>query len=304
MSGAAALSQDAILDGKATPSAPIAGKGFAMSVDVEDYFQVWAFSGVISRESWDGFSARVGASTRKCLDLFDAHGAKATFFTLGWVAERDRGLIREIVSRGHEIASHGYDHTKVDRQTRDDFAADVRKTKAMLEDISGVEVKGYRAAGFSISAKTPWAYDVLAEAGHAYSSSSHPIAHDHYGDAGAERNAHYPIAGARFIEAPVATAEFLGKRVSAAGGGWFRAAPLSLSRALIKRAAQNLNGPAVFYFHPWEIDPGQPRIRRAPLKSKLRHYLNLNHMQKKLGHILSAHEWTRIDEALGLGKQS
>lgn len=275
-------------------------KNFAMSVDVEDYFQVWAFSDIISRESWDGFALRVGDTTRRCLDLFDTHNAKATFFTLGWVAERDPELIRDIVARGHELGSHGYDHVKADQQTRKEFLADVRKTKAILEDISATEVKGYRAAGFSISAKTPWAHEALAEAGHIYSSSMHPIAHDHYGDKNADRNVHRPLKNSAFIEAPVATIDFFGRRFSAAGGGWFRAAPLAISNALLSRAARSLNGPAIFYFHPWELDVKQPRMKRAKLKSKLRHYLNLNRMEGKLSAILSRYRWTRIDDALGL----
>jgi polysaccharide deacetylase family protein (PEP-CTERM system associated) len=270
---------------------------FALSVDVEDYFQVWAFSGVVSRASWDGFALRVGDNTRRCLDLFDAHGAKATFFTLGWVAERDTALIREIVARGHELASHGYDHTKVNEQTREQFRADVKKTKALLEDLSGNAVNGYRAAGFSISKETPWAHETLAEAGHIYSSSTHPITHDHYGDASAPQSP-YKISG--LIEAPVATVDLFGRRVSAAGGGWFRAAPLGLSKALLTKASRTLNGPVIFYFHPWEIDPDQPRLTRAPLKSKLRHYLNLSRMESKLSKTLDAFSWGRIDGALGL----
>lgn len=277
--------------------AGISRPSFALSVDVEDYFQVWAFSSVVSRSSWDGFTLRVGDNTRRCLDLFDEHNAKATFFTLGWVAERDPDLIRDIVARGHELASHGFDHTKVNEQTRDEFLADVTKTKALLEDISGVEVKGYRAAGFSIGKATPWAHDVLAEAGHRYSSSTHPIAHDHYGDATAPQSP-YEVSGV--IEAPVATVNLFGKRMSAAGGGWFRAAPLALSKTLLAKAASTLDGPAIFYFHPWEIDPDQPRLNRAPLKSKFRHYLNLDRMEGKLAKTLDAFPWGRIDDALGL----
>lgn len=280
-----------------TTSSAIAERRFAMSVDVEDYFQVWAFSGVIKRASWDGFAFRAGDSTRRCLDLFDRHNTKATFFTLGWIAERDPSLVREIVARGHELASHGYDHTKVSAQTRAEFLADVKKTKALLEDISGADVKGYRAAGFSISRDTPWAHEVLAEAGHAYSSSTHPIKHDHYGDAHAPQS---PYNCAGVIEAPVATVDLMGRRVSAAGGGWFRAAPLAASRLLLNRAAARLNGPAIFYFHPWEIDPAQPRISGAPLKSRMRHYLNLGRMEDKLSQILAAFPWRRIDNTLGL----
>lgn len=274
---------------------------FALSVDVEDYFQVWAFSGIVSRKSWDGYALRVGENTRRCLDLFDRHKAKATFFVLGWVAERDPGLLREIVARGHEVASHGYDHTKVNQQTRVEFIADIRKTKMLLEDITGVAVQGYRAAGFSIDAETPWAHDALAEAGHRYSSSTHPIAHDHYGDAAAPQSPYKPIEGDDFLEAPVATVNLLGMRVSAAGGGWFRAAPVGVSKALLSKASKSLDGPVIFYFHPWEIDPDQPRLRRASFKSKLRHYLNLDSMERKLDDTLGAFPWERIDTALGLG---
>ncbi|MBT8473385.1 MAG: DUF3473 domain-containing protein [Marinicaulis sp.] len=273
---------------------------FALSVDVEDYFQVWAFSEIISRESWDGYQLRVGDMTRTCLDIFDRHGAQATFFTLGWVAERDPDIIREIVSRGHEIASHGYDHTKVNQQTPEEFRADAAKTKRILEDISGVEVTGYRAAGFSIDKSTPWAHEILHELGHRYSSSEHPIAHDHYGDANAMQSPHYPVSGAEFIEAPVATVDFAGRRLSCAGGGWFRAFPLPVTKIFLKRAKKKLSGPVIFYFHPWEIDVDQPRIAGASTRSKFRHYLNLGRMEKKLENLLSTFEWTRIDYALGV----
>lgn len=279
-------------------------KRFAMSVDVEDYFQVWAFSDIISRQSWDGFSSRVGDNTRRCLDLFDAHGVKATFFTLGWVAERDPALVREIAARGHEVASHGYDHTKVTEQSRDEFFADISKTKAMLEDLCGVDVKGYRAASFSMGADTPWAHETLAEAGYAYSSSTHPIAHDHYGDAQAPRSPYRPLSSSPLIEAPVATVNVLGKRLSAAGGGWFRAAPLPLSKALLSKASSSLDGPVIFYFHPWEIDPDQPRMNRTNVKSKLRHYIGLRKMEAKLRNILHRYPWTRIDDALNIGAVS
>jgi len=270
---------------------------FAMSVDVEDYFQVWAFSGVINRQSWDSYPLRAADNTRRLLDLFDEKGAKATFFTLGWVAEREPALIAEIAARGHEIASHGYDHQKVFDQTPDEFRADLLKTKTILEDASGVRVRGFRAAGFSIDRRTPWAHEILAETGHDYSSSSHPIAHDHYGDPDAPRDVH-EIAGV--IEAPVATADVFGRRVSCGGGGWFRAAPYGVSKALIERASATIEGPTIFYLHPWEVDPGQPRVAAAPAKSRLRHYINLGGMEKKLTRLLGAYPWTRIDVALGL----
>lgn len=271
-----------------------------MSVDVEDYFQVWAFSSVISRSAWDGFAPRVDGATRRCLDLFDQYGVKATFFTLGWVAEREPALIREIVKRGHELASHGYDHTKVSQQSPSAFFDDVHKTKTLLEDLTGVAVKGYRAAGFSIGTATPWAHEALLRAGYAYSSSTHPIAHDHYGDPAGARAPYHPVAGAGFLEAPVATLEVFGRRVSCAGGGWFRAAPSALSKAMLKKAGAALDGPIIFYFHPWEIDPGQPRIRSAPIKSKLRHYLNLKTMSAKLGAVLKSFDWGRVDDSLEL----
>ncbi len=270
---------------------------FAMSVDVEDYFQVWAFSGVISRDDWDGFALRAEDNTRRLLDLFDERGAKATFFTLGWIAERAPALMRDIAARGHEVASHGYDHKKVFDQTPDEFRADLLLTKRILEETSGARVRGFRAAGFSIDARTPWAYEILGETGHDYSSSSHPIAHDHYGDPNAPRGPHRV---GDVIEAPVATAEILGRRVSCAGGGWFRAAPYVLSKNLLDRASASLKGPAIFYLHPWEIDPRQPRIDAAPWKSKLRHYVNLGAMEKKLARLLGAYQWMRVDTALGL----
>lgn len=270
---------------------------FAMSVDVEDYFQVWAFSGVVERARWDDYPLRAEDNTRRLLDLFDAKGAKATFFTLGWVAERAPALMRDIAARGHEVASHGYDHRKVFDQTPDEFRADLLKTKAILEATSGARVRGFRAAGFSIDPRTPWAHEILAETGHDYSSSSHPIAHDHYGDPNAPRDCH-EVNG--IIEAPVATAEIFGRRISCAGGGWFRAAPYALSKPLIERASATIDGPAIFYLHPWEIDPDQPRIGSAPMKSKLRHYVNLGGMERKLARLLEAFAWTRVDTALGL----
>lgn len=273
---------------------------FAMSVDIEDYFQVWAFSGVIARRDWDSYAPRVEANTRRALDLFDRHNARATFFTLGWVAERHPALIRDIAGRGHEVASHGYDHAKVFDQSPEEFRADAARTKRILEDAGGCPVRGYRAAGFSIDRRTPWAHDILADVGYAYSSSTHPIAHDHYGDPDGVREPHRPAPGRDLIEAPVATAEIMGRRVSCAGGGWFRAAPYAVSARLIDAAERSLKGPVIFYFHPWEIDPGQPRIAHAPLKSRLRHYLNLADMERKLGLLLESRRWGRIDAALGL----
>ncbi len=279
---------------------PDRARSFAMTVDVEDFFQVWAFSDVVSRKSWDGFALRVEDNTRRVLDLFDVSGAKATFFILGWVAEKTPALVREIAARGHEIASHGYDHQKVFDQSEDQFRDDVRRSKLILEDLSGAPVTGYRAPGFSINAQTPFAYEVLSELDFAYSSSTHPIAHDHYGDPQGERSAFRPLASRSLIEAPVATAPIFNRRVSAAGGGWFRAFPYGVSRRLLRRARETSSGPVVFYFHPWEIDPGQPRIAGAKLKARLRHYLNLDSMEGKLARLLDACPWSRLDDALGV----
>jgi len=271
---------------------------FALSVDVEDYFQVWAFSDVVRRDSWASFEFRAGETTRACLDLLDRSGAKATFFTLGWIAERDRALVREIARRGHELASHGFHHEKVHTLSREAFIEDISTSKKLLEDIAGIEVKGYRAPGFSIGPSTPWAYDALIQAGYRYSSSAHPIAHDHYGDPEAPQGLHFPVSGSTFIEAPVATTSLLGRRVSCAGGGWFRAMPTAVSKALLRKAAHEVKGPVIFYFHPWEIDAGQPHIEKARLTSKLRHYLNIEKNHNKLVDLLGSFLWGRIDEHL------
>ncbi len=281
-----------------TKIADTADSKFALSVDVEDYFQVWAFSEKIKRDSWHEFDLRVGDSTRRCLDLFDEHEAKATFFMLGWVAERDPALAREIVERGHEIGSHGYDHTKVNLQSQSAFREDALRSKKMLEDMAGMAVSGYRAAGFSIDASTPWAHETLLELGYKYSSSSHPIAHDHYGDAEAPQSAFCPKGVSNFLEVPVATTTMFGRRLSCAGGGWFRAAPVPVSKALLRRAAAEHEGPIVFYFHPWEIDVDQPRINGVSAKSKFRHYVNINRMEAKLKNVLSSFSWNRIDHTL------
>ena len=286
------------------PLIPASDNRFAISVDVEDYFQVWAFSDAISKKSWDGFDFRFGEMTRRCLDLFDRNGANATFFTLAWVAERDKALIREICSRGHEVASHGLDHTKVHDQTSDEFFADASEAKQRLEDISGQAVNGYRAAGFSIDQTTPWAYERLSEAGYLYSSSSHPIAHDHYGDASAPLTPHYPDTNADIIEAPVAVREMMGRRVSCAGGGWFRLMPYAWSRHLLKSVEREGSAPVIFYFHPWEIDAAQPRIKNSSLKSKLRHYTGLRAMEGKLEKLTRDWSWSRIDDVLQLRSAS
>lgn len=266
-----------------------------LSVDVEDWFQVGAFEDVIERGTWGELDDRVDRNTREILDMFDAVGAKATFFTLGWVAQRHRGLLRDIADAGHEIASHGWDHARVFTMTREQFAEDVKRAQGELEDASGMKVRGYRAPSFSIDQRTPWAFEVLAELGYTYSSSVAPISHDHYGWAEAPRFAFRPIAGCDLVELPVTTAMLGGKRVAAGGGGFFRVLPYAFSRWAIKQVNREEGRPAIFYFHPWEIDPGQPRVAGAPLRSKLRHYTNLERMAGKLDMLVREFSWGRVD---------
>ncbi len=275
----------------------------AVSVDVEDYFQVWALSEVIKRDDWDVIPLRVERATKTVLDLFDRTDTKGTFFTLGWVAEKAPGLIRDIVSRGHEIASHGYDHTKIFDQSAEEFRQDIRNTRKILEDISGERVKGFRAAGFSLDERSPWAHKILREEGYEYSSSVHPIAHDHYNAPDAPRFASHPLEDDQgFLEIPVSTTMLAGRRVSCAGGGWFRAMPYHVSRFLIDRMIHQDNQPAVFYFHPWEVDPEQPRVSGLSGKSSLRHYLNLDRMESKLEHLLGGMTWQRMDHVFGVAR--
>ena len=270
---------------------PVHAARHAMSVDVEDWFQVWALSGVIARDAWDGFALRVEPATDRLLERLAARDARATFFTLGWVAERAPDLIRRIHAQGHEVASHGYDHTKAFDQDEAAFRADVTKTKAILEDVIGAPVRGYRAAGFSFDQRTPWAHRVLAETGHAYSSSSHPIAHDHYGDPDGPLAPHV-VDG--LTEIPVSVREANGKRRTMGGGGWFRAAPLAYSRAQW-RALEAEGRRGVFYLHPWEVDPGHPMPRGVPVRNRVRHRLGQSRMLKKWDAMLADFAWDRMD---------
>lgn len=267
----------------------------ALSVDVEDWFQVGAFEHVIKRGDWDSLECRVERNSDAVLSLLDEAGVTATFFTLGWVAERYPALIRRIVNAGHEIASHGYGHDRVFTFTPDAFAADLQKSRALIEDAAGQQVTGYRAPSFSIDTRTPWAHQILAEHGYAYSSSVAPIQHDHYGWADAPRFAFRPVAGSDFLEIPVTTAQLGRKRLAAGGGGFFRLLPYAFSSWAIRQVNQDEGRPAVIYFHPWEIDPDQPRVANAPLKSKLRHYSRLNAMAGKLKRLASDFEWERLD---------
>ncbi|MDE8653535.1 XrtA system polysaccharide deacetylase [Novosphingobium album (ex Liu et al. 2023)] len=274
-----------------TGSGPING----LSVDVEDWFQVGAFENVIDKGSWDSLTDRVDRNCDEILRMFADGGVKATFFTLGWVARRHPALMRRIVAEGHELASHGWDHDRVFRLGATAFARDLEMSRKAIEDAAGMAVTGYRAPSFSIDQRTPWAYPVLAEQGFAYSSSVAPIAHDHYGWREAPRFAFRPLPGCDLIELPVTTAMFAGRRLAAGGGGFFRVLPYGFSRWAIRQVNRREERPAVFYFHPWEIDPGQPRVDHAPMRSRLRHYTNLAAMAPKLRQLIAEFAWGRMD---------
>lgn len=266
----------------------------ALSVDVEDYFQVEALARVVDRSEWDGMSSRVERNVDRLLALFAATKVKATFFTLGWVAERHPAMVRRIVAQGHELASHGFGHHRADGQTRDEFRADVRRSKALLEDLGQVPVTGYRAATFSIGARNLWAFEVLAEEGFAYSSSLYPIAHDLYGMPDAPRAPFQP-ANADILEIPLSTVRRLGRNWPCAGGGYFRLLPYWLSRANIRSLNAAEDRPAVFYMHPWEIDPAQPHQPGLSLKSRFRHYLNLTRMEGRLARLVADFAWDSMN---------
>jgi polysaccharide deacetylase family protein (PEP-CTERM system associated) len=273
-----------------------------MSVDVEEWFQVGAFERTIDKSDWDSLESRVAYNTNAVLDLFAETGVKSTFFTLGWVAERNPELIRRIVDEGHEIASHGWDHVRVFTMDPETFRGDLRRARATLEDASGVKVTGYRAPSFSIDQRTPWAHQVLAEEGYAYSSSVAPISHDHYGWADAPRHAYRPVAGADFIELPITLTSVAGKQI-VTGGGFFRMFPGVITYRAVEQSNRDQRRPAVFYFHPWEIDPGQPRVANAPLKSKLRHYSRLDAMAGKLRTLVRRHDWGRVDDVVAAERE-
>ena len=266
----------------------------AMSVDIEEHFQVSAFERVISRDDWSRAGSRVEANIDRILGLFAAAGIHATFFTLGWIAERHPGAIRRIVAGGHEIASHGYEHIRVVNQTRDEFREDVLRTKGILEDVAGTAVLGYRAASYSITNDNLWALEVLEATGHRYSSSIYPVRHDLYGIPDAPRFAFRRRAGT-LVEVPVSTFRLFGRNWPCGGGGFFRLLPYGVSRWSVRRVNRRDHQPTVFYFHPWEIDPDQPRVATAPLKSRLRHYLNLERCEPRLKRLLVDFRWDRVD---------
>lgn len=261
----------------------------ALSVDVEDYFQVSALAPYIARSEWEGIPCRVERNVEAILALLSESGAQATFFTLGWIAQRYPGLVRRIVAAGHELASHGYAHLRIHEQTRAEFLQDIRRARSLLEDLAGAEVRGYRAPSFSVGPKTLWAFDCIAEAGYRYSSSVYPIRHDLYGMPEAPRFPYAPRDG--LLEIPVTTARYFKRNVPAAGGGFFRLLPYAVSRGLIRKVNRDEQRPAVFYFHPWELDPGQPRVAGTSVKTRFRHYLNLHRTQPRLRRLLRDFRW-------------
>jgi polysaccharide deacetylase family protein (PEP-CTERM system associated) len=267
----------------------------ALTVDVEDYFQVEAFAGLIDREDWPSFDCRVERNVDRILAMFERADVTATFFTLGWIAKKHPILIRKIVDAGHELASHGTMHLRAATQSPDDFRDDVVSAKALLEDLSGVEVKGYRAPSFSITRDTLWILDELERAGYRYSSSTYPIHHDLYGIPEAPRFAFRPFEGRDFLEIPVTSVRLFNTNLPCGGGGYFRLLPYWMSNYGLNRVRNADNQPCMFYFHPWEIDPGQPRIPGASLKTRLRHYTNLGRMEKRLIKLLGAFDWQRVD---------
>jgi len=267
----------------------------AMSVDVEDYFQVSAFEKTLPRSEWDNISHRIVNNTIRILELFSENNIKATFFMLGWVAEHYPDLLKRIVNEGHELASHGYEHIRVTEQSPKEFRNDIIKTKKLLEDLSGAEVKGYRAASYSIGEKNLWAIDELAEAGYVYSSSIYPIKHDLYGMPNAPRFA-FRHEKSQLLEIPITTVMFAGRKFPCGGGGFFRLFPYAYSRWAIHRVNTYDKQSANFYFHPWEIDTEQPRINDAPLKSRFRHYLNLDKMECRLKRLMLDFNWDRMDK--------
>lgn len=266
----------------------------ALTIDVEDYFQVSALAPYIPRDQWDSIPCRIEANVDRILALLERHDARATFFTLGWVAERHPQVVQRIVAGGHELASHGYAHLRATEQSPELFLADIRLAKAVLEDVSGMEVAGYRAPSFSIGEANPWALDCILEAGYRYSSSIYPVKHDHYGVPDAPRFPYRSRDG--LMELPLTTVRWLDRNWPASGGGFFRLLPYGVSRRLIERVNRVDGRPAIFYFHPWEIDPEQPRVAGTNARTRFRHYVNLHRTEQRLDRLLQDFRWGRMDK--------
>lgn len=265
----------------------------ALTIDVEDYFQVSAFAPHIARSEWETRECRVEQNVERILALLADAKSRATFFTLGWIAERYPALVRRIADGGHELASHGFGHQRASEQSPEQFLSDIRLAKAILEDIAGAEVRGYRAPSFSIGKSNPWAFDAIASAGYRYSSSIYPIRHDHYGVPDAPRFVHESRPG--LLEIPVATVRLSQSNYPAGGGGYFRLLPYAVSRWSIRHINRRDRQPAMFYFHPWELDPDQPRIDGPDARTRFRHYLNLRRMAPRLTRLLRDFRWDRAD---------
>lgn len=274
-----------------------------MTVDVEDYFQVSAFESHIDRHQWDVLPHRVELNTSKILDLFESHQVKATFFTLGWVAERYPSLVRRIVDSGHELASHGYQHIRVTEQSPEQFRQDLRISRQILEDVGGQSVIGYRAASYSIGAKNLWALEILQEEGYRYSSSIYPVKHDLYGMPDAPRFAFRPDNAPGLLEIPISTLNLLGRNLPCGGGGFFRLYPYFISKWAYQYLNSQERQPGIFYFHPWEIDPEQPRQENLNYKTRFRHYLNLGRMPNRLNSLLNDFAWDTMQNVF-LNKQT
>jgi len=268
----------------------------AMTIDVEDYFQVSALTPFIARSEWNDRDCRVEPNVERILAMLEEYGARATFFTLGWIAERYPQLVRRIVAEGHELASHGFAHKRASEQSPEAFFSDIQLAKIVLEDIADVEVRGYRAPSFSIGPANDWAFECIERAGYRYSSSIYPVRHDHYGTPDAPRFTHDVRAG--LLEMPVTTMRLFGRNWPAGGGGYFRLMPYAMSRWLLRRVNRVDQQPAIFYFHPWEIDAAQPRVPGIDVKTRFRHYLNLDRMEQRLRQLLFDFEWRRLDEVL------
>lgn len=271
-------------------SAPITN---ALTIDVEDYFQVSAFAPYIARADWERRECRVERNVDRILALLDEHGTQATFFTLGWIAERYPQLVKRIAAQGHEVASHGYGHERASDLDHAAFRSDIERAKGVLEDLSGMPVLGYRAPSFSIGPGNLWALDALARTGHRYSSSIYPIRHDHYGMPDAPRFAHRAADG--LIEIPITTLRLFNRNLPSSGGGYFRLLPYALSRWMLRQVNAVDGEAAVFYFHPWEIDPGQPRIAGIDGRTRFRHYVNIHRMDGRLQSLLRDFRWGRMD---------
>jgi polysaccharide deacetylase family protein (PEP-CTERM system associated) len=269
-----------------------------MTIDVEDYFHVTAFSGDVDRARWPSMESRVERNTERLLEIFAEHRVRATFFVLGWVAERYPHIVRNLQSGGHEIACHGLTHELIYKQTPAKFREETTRAKALLEDQAGTVVKGYRAATYSIVQRSMWALDILEELGFEYDSSIFPVRHDLYGIPDAPRTP-YRVASGKLLEIPLTTVEVAGQRLPCGGGGYFRLLPYGLFRWALRRVNERDRIPAIFYSHPWEIDPEQPRIEGASFKSRFRHYTNLEATEERLTRLLKDFRWGRMDEVFG-----